>query len=294
MEFDAVVVGGSFAGLSAALQLARARRQVAVIDSGLRRNRFAQVSHGFLAQDGRPPSEIHAEAKRQLLRYPAVRWLEGAAHAVRRSGKSFEVVTDQGAQRSRRIVLATGVADQLPDVPGLRERWGKSVFHCPYCHGYELRNGHIGVLAVGPVSIHQAMLLPDWGAVTLFLNDALTLDADQEQALAARGVRIERARVVRVAGRAAIQLEGQREVELDGIFTASLTQPASPLAEQLGCEFDHGPLGPFVKTGAQQETTVPGVFACGDLARAAGNIAVAVGDGAVAGSAAHRSLIFEP
>ncbi|ROZ79406.1 NAD(P)/FAD-dependent oxidoreductase [Ramlibacter sp. WS9] len=294
MELDAVVVGGSFAGLSAALQLARARRQIAVIDNGQRRNRFARVSYGFLAQDGRPPDEIHAEAKRQLLSYPAVRWLDGAAHSIHRSGETFEVVTDKGAQRSKRIVLATGVVDQLPDVPGLSERWGKSVFHCPYCHGYELRNGHIGVLAVGPVSIHQAMLLPDWGAVTLFLNDTLTLDSDQEQALVSRGVRIEHARVVRVSGRAVIQLVGQREIELDGIFTVSRTQPASPLAEQLGCEFDHGPLGPFVKTNAQQETTVSGVFACGDVARAAGNIAVAVGDGSIAGAAAHRSLVLEP
>jgi thioredoxin reductase len=293
MQLDVVVVGGSYAGMSAALQLARARRGVTVVDAGTRRNRFAAAAHGFIAQDGVPPGEIAAQARRQLLRYPTVRWIEDSVQSIRKHEHGFEVRTaSSGELRPARVVLATGVVDHLPEVPGLRERWGRHVFHCPYCHGYELRNGRIGVLATGPASLHQAMLLPEWGAVTLLANQALEPDADQERALAARGVRIERARVVRITRDATVVLADGRSVDFDGLFTASRTEPAGTLAQDLDCEFEHGPLGRFVKTDAMKETTVPGVFACGDVARAAGNVAIAVGDGAMAGAAVHRSLVF--
>lgn len=292
MQVDAVVVGGSFAGLSAALQLARARCQVVVIDSGLRRNRFAETSHGFLGQDGRAPATIVAEAKAQLLAYPHVRWLEGTATSAEKREDGFAVTTQGETLHARRLVLASGLVDDLPPLEGLAERWGKSVFHCPYCHGYELNKGRIGVLAIGPMSSHQALMLPDWGTVTLFLNEAFVPDEAQDAALAARGVTLERERVLRLTDRATVELQGGRQVVLDGLFTLSSTRMASVLPEQLGCEFDQGPLGPFIRTSAMMETTVPGIFACGDAARLFGNVAIAVGDGALAGAAAHKSMIF--
>lgn len=293
MQPDVVIVGGSYAGLSAALQLARARRSVTLVDAGQRRNRFAAASHGFLAQDGQPPGDIAATARRQLLRYPTVRWIDDVVQSARREPEGFALETAaNGTLRPARVILATGVVDRLPDVPGLRERWGRHVFHCPYCHGYELRNGRIGVLATGPVSLHQAMLLPEWGVVTLLLNGTFEPEPAQENDLAARGVRIERTRVARITGEATAVLDDGRSLEFAGLFTASRTEPASPIARQLDCEFEHGPLGEFVKTDAMKATTVPGVFACGDVARAAGNVAIAVGDGAMAGAAAHRSLLF--
>ena len=161
MKFDALVVGGSFAGLSAALQLARARRRIAVIDAGQRRNRFVDASHGFLGQDGRAPGDIVAEARAQLLAYPNVSWRDGQATAARKEGEAFEVVVGGDTLQARRLVLATGVVDELPAVKGLAERWGKTVFHCPYCHGYELNEGAVGVLASSPLSIHHALMLPD-------------------------------------------------------------------------------------------------------------------------------------
>lgn len=291
-QLDAVIIGGSFSGLSAALQLARARRQIAVVDAGLRRNRFAAASHGFLAQDGQASAEIIAQAKHQLLRYPTVQCLEDNVLSIEKTGDAFALTTSRGPLRAARVILATGVVDHLPEIPGLQERWGTSVFHCPYCHGYELHNGRIGVLATGPMSMHQALMLPDWGAVTLFLNQAFALDEEQAQALQARGVRVEHARVLRLAASASVVLEDGRQLEMDGLFTASRTEPAGPLAQQLGCELEQGPLGAFVKTDAQKQTTAAGVFACGDLARAAGNVALAVGDGALAGAATHRSLMF--
>jgi thioredoxin reductase len=292
MTFDVAIVGGSFAGLSAALQLARARRSLAVFDTGLRRNRFAASSHGFLAQDGREPGAIVADARAQLLAYPTVQWFEGAVSSISGEPGSFELKAGGDTQRARRVILAMGVADALPPIPGLAERWGRSVFHCPYCHGYELQQGRIGVIATGPISLHQAQLLPEWGSVTFFLNGALSVGEEDAQALAARGVAIETTPIVGLADEARVLLADGRSETFAGLFTASRTQPASPLATQLGCTHEQGPLGAYVKTGEMKETSVPGVFACGDMARAAGNIAFAVGDGALAGTAAHRSLVF--
>jgi thioredoxin reductase len=291
---DVAIIGGSYAGLSAGLQLARTRRPVVVIDGGAPRNRFARVSHGFFGQDGRTPGEITAAARAQLMTYPTLRWVHGLAVTVARQHNEFSIaVADQGLVLARRVILALGVVDELPAIHGLAERWGTHVFHCPYCHGYELNQGRIGVLATGPHAHHQAMMLPDWGQVTLFTNGAVALDDAQSAALVGKGVTIEPGRVARIVDQATIELADGRRVELDGIFTAPRSRPSSTIAAQLECAMDEGPLGPFIRTDAMKATTVPGVFACGDAARAAGSIAMAVGDGAQAGVSAHRSLLCE-
>ncbi len=295
MNYEAIVVGGSYAGLSAALQLARARRRVLVIDGGERRNRFAATSHGFLGQDGRAPGEIVAEARDQLLRYPNVAWRSGLALSARQAGEGFAIETGDGAVQGDRVVLAVGVTDALPDVPGLTERWGRSVFHCPYCHGYELDQGRIGVLAGSELSMHHALMLPDWGPTTFFLNGAFEPDSAQLSELERRGVVVERTPVARVTGeRADMVLADGRVVPLDGLFTLSRTRPSGTLAEQLGCRLEESPMGRFIAVDGIFRTSVPGVMACGDAARAAGSVALAVGDGAMAGVSTHRSLIFGP
>ncbi|WP_422016487.1 NAD(P)/FAD-dependent oxidoreductase [Roseateles sp.] len=290
MSFDVIVVGGSYAGLSAALQLARARQRVAVVDAGQRRNRFVATSHGFLGQDGRVPGDIVRDARAQLLAYPNVSWVDGQAAAASGEKEAFEVQVAGRPLQGRRLVLATGIADELPAVDGLQERWGRTVFHCPYCHGYELSQGAIGVLASSALAMHHALMLPDWGRVTLFLNGSFEPDDGQARALAARGVSVEAVPIQRISGEATVELVDGRRVALAGLFTATRTRMASPLAEQLGCAFDEGPAGPFLRR-TMMETTVPGVFACGDAAMAFGNVAMSVGDGAMAGAATHRSLI---
>ena len=294
MNFDAIVVGGSYAGLSAALQLARARRKVLVMDGGKRRNRFAETSHGFLGQDGRAPGAIVADARTQLMAYPTVEWLDSQAIGCEGETGNFLVDAQNGARyRSRRIVLAAGVVDTLPSIPGLAERWGKTVFHCPYCHGYELNQGRIGVLASSQMSMHHALMLPDWGRTTFFINGAFEPDADQIDKLEGRGVRIEREPIAKFSGAVLdVEFNSGRVVSLDGLFTMTRTHPASPLGERLGCAMEQGPMGPFLHTNEFRETSVPGVFACGDVARAAGSVALAVGDGVMAGVGAHQSLIF--
>ena len=295
---DVAVIGGSFAGLSAAMQLARARRRVLVVDAGSPRNRFAHASHGFLGQDGRAPAEIMATAREQVLSYPTAELRhDEATHALSRDG-TFELTLATGTvERARRVVIATGVIDDLQDLPGLKERWGRTVLHCPYCHGYEVADQRLGVLAVGEMSVHQALLLPDWSAdVTLFVNGAFEPTAQQLDRLAARGVRIESRRVAELVGEgetlSGVRLAGRgREVvAIDALFTGSRTRMASPIAEQLGCAFDDGPFGPIIRTDARRETTVPGVFAAGDAVRAPHNATWASADGVQAGISAHQSL----
>ncbi|UIK06462.1 NAD(P)/FAD-dependent oxidoreductase [Neorhizobium galegae] len=292
MDYEAIVIGGSYAGLSAALQLARARRRVLVIDDGRRRNRFAETSHGFLTRDGERPETIAGEARSQLMAYPTVEWLDARADDARKSEAGFSVTAGGKELAGKRLVLAMGVRDHLPDIPGLIDRWGKSVFHCPYCHGYELNRGQVGVIGVSTMSMHHALMLPDWGSTTLLLNDAFRPDEEQAGQLAARGVAIEETPISSIGGHAEILLQDGRALSFAGLFVLSRTELASPIAEQLGCALEDGPVGKFIRTDMTQQTSIPGVFACGDAARAAGSVAISVGDGAMAGAGTHRSLMF--
>jgi thioredoxin reductase len=292
MMHDVIIVGGSYAGLSAGLQLARARRKVLVIDAGLRRNRFAATSHGFLGQDGQAPGIIAAEGRSQLMEYPTVTWVQDSVVQAEAEQGGFSVRTQcNGGFQAKRLILATGVVDELPGIDGLQERWGKRVFHCPYCHGYELGQGRIGVLATSPLAMHHALMLPDWGSTTLFTNGVFTPNAEQQAQLDRRGVSVESAAVTRISGeRADLELADGRIVQLDGVFTMSRTR-LSPLAEQLGCGRVDGPTGPYLHTDETRQTSVAGLFACGDASLAAGSVALAVAEGVRAGVGAHVSLI---
>jgi thioredoxin reductase len=297
---DVIIIGGSYAGIAAALQLARARRRVLVLDAGQRRNRFSRHSHGFLGQDGQPPEAIAAKGRSEVLAYPTVTWQQALATEARAIPGGFIVRAGSDEHRGQRLILATGVVDELPAVPGLAERWGRTVFHCPYCDGYELGMGRLGVLATNPLSAHMAVLVSEWsatGQTTLFLNGVFEPDAGQLAQLASRGVQVEREVVLGVGGegpKLELRLRDERTRELDGLFVATSTLVNGPFAEQLGCELEMGKLGPFYKTDATKETTVPGVFACGDVALPVPAVAFAVADGTRAGIGAHQSLVFRP
>lgn len=293
MQHDVIVIGGSYAGMAAALQLLRARRKVLVVDAGKRRNRFASHSHGFLGQDGVDPAAIAATARRQLEAYPTLTWIDATAESAAGEKDGFVVETEgQTRHEARRLLFATGVADGLPAIEGLSERWGRSVFHCPYCHGYELDRGRIGVIASGPMSIHQAQMIPEWGAVTFFTNGAIDLDDAARADLASRGVTIEETPIARLEGHAEIVLADGQKLSFAGLFTAPFATPASPIAEGLGCEHMETPMGVQIRTADTKETTVPGAFACGDVARMPHSVSLAVADGAWAGANIHRTLIF--
>ncbi|WP_312806754.1 NAD(P)/FAD-dependent oxidoreductase [Agrobacterium cavarae] len=293
MTYDVIIIGGSYAGLSAALQLGRARRRVLVVDAGKRRNRFASHSHGFLGQDGKAPGEIVAEARRQIEAYETIDWIDGLATHVSGAVDAFEVKIDGGERKTgRRLVIAAGVTDDLPLIPGLHERWGQSVFHCPYCHGYELNQGRIGVIAASALAIHHGLMLPDWGTTTLFTNGVFVPDQEQRAQLAARGTEVEEGSIQAIAGTADVVLTDGRRLAMDGLFTQPTLRISAPWIEPLDCSLEETPMGTTIRTDAMKQTTKRGVFACGDIARPAGSVALAVGDGAMAGTAAHRSLML--
>jgi thioredoxin reductase len=293
--YDVIIVGGSYAGIAAALQLVRARKKVLIIDAGQRRNRFARHSHGFLGQDGQPPEAIAAKGRSEVLAYPTATWIDATAAETRAVADGFVVRTGAEEHRAKRLILATGVVDELPALPGLAERWGRRAFFCPYCDGYEFNRGQLGVLASSDASIEQAILVSEWGKTTLFLDDAVVPNAEQLRVLASRDIALEHECVVAVAGDEpafALSLADGRAIELDGLFLQPRARLASPFAEQLGCELEMGLLGPFIKTNAMKQTTVPGVFACGDVALARPSVSFAVADGVRAGVSAHQSLVF--
>ncbi|MFO0675938.1 MAG: NAD(P)/FAD-dependent oxidoreductase [Polyangiaceae bacterium] len=301
--FDVVVIGGSYAGLSAALQLGRARKKVLVVDGGQRRNRTAAHAHGFLGRDGESPARIAEDARRDVRAYPTVAFRDGHAEHARAIGSGFEVQVGGEWIATRRILLAMGVVDTLPAIEGLAERWGHTVAHCPYCHGYELDRGRLGVLATPTLPHHLPILISEWsepGGTTLFLQGT-ELAADALAALDARKIRLEKSAVVRIEGPTAapgkgiaLVLADGRKTELAGLFVPPKTHIPGTLVDELGCALAEGPMGPYVKVDDMKVTSVPGVFACGDLAMAAGTVALAVADGARAGASVHQSLVFRP
>ena len=294
--YDVIVVGGSFAGMSAAMQLARARQKVLVIDAGMPRNRFADEAHGFLGQDGRAPAAIIRDARAQLLRYPSAEVTSGEAIAARADGDGFAIEVAAGSEhRARRLVLATGVADELPPIPGMSERWGETVLHCPYCHGYEMRDLPLGVIAANPMSAHQAVLIPDWGPTTYFTQGEFEPEPAEIHAFAARGITIERTPVVELMGEApaldGVRLADGRFVEVAAVFTAPRTRPATPLAAMLGCAHEDGPTGPYVKVDEWGATSVAGVWSAGDAATPMHNATLASAAGVLAGIGAHQASV---
>lgn len=297
--FDVLIVGGSYAGLSAALQLARAKRKVCVVDGGSPRNRFAASSHGFFGQDGAPPLAMIATAREKLLAYPNITFMHGqVSTAVPVDGGFLAALKSGDELTSRKLILAFGLTDEMPPVPGLAERWGRSVLHCPYCHGYEFDGKPLGVLYTSPISFHQALLIPEWGSTTLFLNGQKQPDETTKEQLLKRGVAIESAPLVRLEGEgldlSGVRLADGRLIELVALYFASKTSFQSSLAGQLGCSLNDGPFGKIIQTDEGKLTTTPGVYAAGDIARVPHNTTWASADGVTAGMSAHRALVFEP
>jgi thioredoxin reductase len=295
--YEVIVVGGSFAGLSAAIQLARARRRILLVDAGRPRNRFAATSHGFLGQDGSTPADIMRIGLTQLSRYPSVEFIDAEALSAARDEDGLSLsLSDGGEVRAHKLILATGVTDLLP-LDSMTPRWGVSVLHCPYCHGYEVRDRRMAVIANVPGAVHQAMLLPDWGPTTFYTQGVFEPTGEEAALLAARGVGIERTPVTALLGPgtsiAALRLADGRTVPAEVVFTAPKTRMASPLAGQLGCDFEEGMTGPYIAVDPMQQTSVAGVFAAGDAAAAMANATLASAAGVLAGVAAHRALVLD-
>lgn len=295
-RYDALVIGGGAAGLSAAQMLGRARRRTLVLDAGSARNRFAAHMHGVLGHDGVDPAELLRRGRAEVEAYGVeVR----AADVVRVDERGDDLVAmlgDGATIRARVVVLATGVTDRLPDIPGLAERWGVTVLHCPYCHGWEVRDRTIGVLATSPASLHQVELLRQWSDdVVAFVHAAGALPADALERIRARGIRLVEAEVAEVVG-AGTAIEHVRTVDgaehpVDAIFTAGVLEPHDAAVAHLGLARSDGPMGDVLEVDVRGATSHPRIFAAGNVVAPFGNVPLAMGSGSMAGGGANAALV---
>ncbi|ABS01997.1 NAD(P)/FAD-dependent oxidoreductase [Kineococcus radiotolerans] len=296
LECDVVVVGAGAAGTAGAIALARSLRSVVVVDAGEPRNAVSDHAHNVLGREGVRPLDLLAAGRAEAEDY-GVRFLDDRAVVARRAGDRIELVLLGGATvRARRLLLASGLVDELPDVPGLREFWGSSVLHCPYCHGWEVRGQRIGVLGRGPNSLHQVLLFRQLSPhVTLFRHSMDELPAEDRAQFDALGVEVREGRVRGVSG-----TDGNLVVDLDGspvgvqaLVVAPRFRVRGDLFAQLGGELTPHPLGEFVATGPGGATDVPGVWAAGNVADLAAMVSVASGAGVLAGASINADLVAE-
>ncbi len=293
-EWDAVVVGGGVAGLSAAQMLGRARRRTLVIDAGAPRNRFAAHMHGVLGHDGVDPRELLARGREEVAAY-GVAVEPGTVVSIDDLGDSVRITRAGGVvDIARAVVLAAGVVDELPEIAGLADRWGRDVLHCPYCHGYEVAGSRIAVLATSPASVHQIELARGWSdTVTAFTARAEPLDADVCVRLAARGIRVVSTPVVALDVAddrlvAVVTADGVRH-DVDALFTAPTPRLALEYAGVLSLTRVDGPGSPLA-VDASGATSHPRVWAAGNLVAPFGNVPLAMGSGSMAGAGANAGL----
>lgn len=298
---DAVIAGAGPGGLSAALCLARAGRQVLVLDGGSWRNVSSDTLHTFLSRDGVTPAELRASALAQLSRYPSAKVQPASADSVDGESGSFRVVLSDGqVTRARRLLLATGVEDILPGIPGLTERWGQSVVHCPYCHGWERIGLTLGVLALNERAVHEAVHVARFSDdVTLYTNGDFSMTTDQRDLLEARGVTVRNEPLARLEGPGTslelLVFTDGSTAACQALFCRAPTRQRSDLAARLGCQLlDDGK----VEVNEFGQTTRPGVYAVGDMARTAANpltpqqVVIAAAEGFVAAEVIDQELLY--
>ncbi|MBG0857351.1 NAD(P)/FAD-dependent oxidoreductase [Streptomyces spinoverrucosus] len=297
-SYEVVVIGGGTAGLSAALVLGRARRRTLVVDAGEPRNAPAAHMQGYLSRDGMPPAEFLAIGRAEIARY-GVELIRDRAVDVTR-GEDFTVELASGrTMRARRLVVTTGLRDELPAVPGVAERFGRDVLHCPYCHGWEVRDRAFGVLATSPLSVHQALIVTQWSKdVTFFLHEVAEddLSDDDLRRLAAAGVKVVTGAVAglvveddRITG---VRLADGTTHDRDVVFTAPRAVPQTGLLRRLGAELNETPFGAYPVVDGTGLTTVPGVWAAGNAAGFAEQVVNAASGGYRAGATINGELLM--
>jgi thioredoxin reductase len=292
--YDVVIIGGGAAGLSAALVLARARRRVLVVDSGMPRNAPAAHMQGFLSRDGMPPAELLNVGRDEVRGYGGTITTGAAKDLVRCGGLTgFQVLLDDGERvAARRLLVATGLRDELPDVPGLQQRWGRDVLHCPYCHGWEVRDQPLGVVWNGPETVRYAQIVRQWSHDVVLFAPADTLSPAQHGQLVARAIGVVEGPIARVSVEddhlTGVQLADGRVVPRAALFVPPRFVPNNDLLTGLECEVDeHG----WVVTGPNGATTVPGVWVAGNVTNPRAQVITAAGEGSAAAIAINADLV---
>jgi thioredoxin reductase len=292
--FDIIIIGGSYSGMAAAMALGRARRQVLIIDSGKPCNIQTSYSHNFLTQDGKTPAEIHTVARQQLAIYPTVTFLDALAINGLKTENGFEIQVVSGEIfAASRLVFATGIIDMLPAIKGMDECWGISVLHCPFCHGYEVRDEKTGIFGNGESAYQLAALISNWtDQLTLFTNGPSDFTIEQNIKLQNHGIRIienEVSELVHHAGYIQqVTFKDGGTAALKAAYIRSPFRQSCQLPEMMGCTLsEHS----YIEVDEFQETLVPGIFACGDNTNMMRTLANAIATGTITGMAISKKLI---
>ena len=295
MTFDCIIVGGGPAGLSAALMLGRCRRRVLLCDVGEQRNIRAREMHGYPTRDGTPPAEFFRLARAELGRYGTIKCRQVEIVEASKEGRDFVLCAADGARlTSRKLLLATGVVDELPDLEGLEELYGTSVHHCPYCDAWEWRDRPLAAYGGGEQGPELALSLMAWSAELLLCTGGSPIPPEAAGRLSAVGIRVREEPVIRLEGREGmlerIVFDGGDSVARSALFVCVGQRQGSPLAERLGCRFTEKGA---VDTGRCEATNVPGLYVAGDASKEAQFVVVAAAEGAEAGMAIHKALLEE-
>lgn len=295
-HYDVIIVGGSYSGLAAGMALGRALRNVLIIDSGNPCNKQTPHSHNFLTNDGKTPKEIASLAKQQVRIYETVSFQDGLVIAATKMTKGFEIHIQSGETfRTRKLIFATGIKDVIPDIRGVAECWGRSVLHCPYCHGYEVRQQKTGILANGDSGFELASLVSNWtGDLTLYTNGKSVLTVDQVTKLKQHNIGMEQAEIEQIEHNSGfiqhIIFKNGNKVSIKALYAKLPFVQHCSLPQELGCELTSDG---YLKVDQAQKTTIQGVFACGDNTTRMRTVANAVCMGTTAGLMVNKELIEE-
>jgi thioredoxin reductase len=294
-EFEVIIIGGSYSGLSAAMSLGRAVRKTLIIDSGLPCNRQTPQSHNFITQDGFSPAQIAATARAQVLLYPTVSFMNDQVMQVTGQDNNFTVLTAAGLKlNSKKILFATGIKDLLPEIPGIESCWGISVIHCPYCHGYEYKGQPTGILSNDDTTLHFSKLISNWTKeLTVFTNGKIQFNAEEEEQIKALNVTIADQKIAGIEHTAghlsSIRFEDGTHQKINALYMRPPFTQHCSIPQTMGCQIDSKGL---ITVDVLKKTSVAGVYAAGDCTEAMRSVAVSVAAGCSAGAFINHELIM--
>ncbi len=295
-EYEVIIIGGSYSGLSAAMALGRSLRKTLVIDSGKPCNEQTPHSHNFLTQDGKSPREIAESAQKQVSEYETVHFHKGKAIDAKKSENSFEITTEKGEKfHSKKLIIATGIVDEIPDIKGFKESWGISLIHCPYCHGYEYKGKKTGIIANGDKAVHISSLVKNLTEdVTILTQGKANFTDEQLEKLKRNNIQIIESEISELKHDngivESIIFSDQTEIKFEAVYGAFPFHQHSDIPKNLGCEFTE--FG-HIKTDQFQKTNIPGIFVCGDNSSMMRSVSNAVMTGNVAGAMVNMELVTD-
>lgn len=295
-EYEVIIIGGSYSGLSAAMALGRSLRKTLVIDSGKPCNEQTPHSHNFLTQDGKSPKEIAESAQKQVNEYETVHFHKGKAVDAKKSENGFEITTEKGEKfHSKKLIIATGLVDEVPDIKGFKESWGISLIHCPYCHGYEYKGKKTGIIANGDKAVHISSLVKNLTEdVTILTQGKSNFTEEQIEKLKRNNIQIIEHEISELKHDngivESIIFSDQTEMKFEAVYGAFPFHQHSDIPKNLGCEFTE--FG-HIKTDQFQKTNIPGIFVCGDNSSMMRSVSNAVMTGNVAGAMVNMELVTD-